>query len=207
MTQVLAANDEYVVEAVAEIIASGQLAVIPTDTVYGIAARLTDDAILRLYLAKERTPDKAIPILIATIEDLDLVAQPLSPYAHRLADAFWPGPLTLVLPKRDGLPQQVSQLPTIGVRIPDNNLTRAIIQSAGGALAITSANVSGHPPAQTAQEVIDQLGESVSIVVDGGTCENDVASTVATIEGRTIRIVREGPITQLELQNVIDSYI
>ena len=207
MTQVLAANDEYVVESVAEIIASGQLAVFPTDTVYGIAARLTDDAILRLYLAKERAPDKAIPILISTIDDLDLVAQPLTPHAHRLAEAFWPGPLTLVLPKRDGLPQQVSQLPTIGVRIPNNDLTRAIIHATGGALAITSANVSGHPAAQTAQEALDQLGESVAIVVDGGACENDVASTVATIEGRTIRIVREGPITQFELQNVIDSYI
>lgn len=207
MTQVIAADDENVVDMVAEIIADGQLAVFPTDTVYGIASRLTDDAILRLYLAKERTPDKAIPILISVIDDIDLVAQPLTPYAHRLAEAFWPGPLTLVLPKQDGLPQHVSQQPTIGVRIPDNDLTRAIIHAAGGALAVTSANVSGYPPARTVREVLDQLGESVAIVVDDGICEKDVVSTVATLEGRTVRIVREGPITQTELQNVIDSYI
>lgn len=205
MTQVIAADDDYVVEMVAEIIASGQLAVFPTDTVYGIAARLTDDAILRLYLAKERAPDKAIPILVSSIDHLNLVAQPLTPNALRLADAFWPGPLTLVLPKRDGLPQQVSQLPTVGVRIPDNDLTRAIIHASGGALAVTSANVSGHPPSQTAQEALEQLGESVAIIVDSGPCENDVASTVATIEGRTVRIVREGPIRQQDLQNVIES--
>lgn len=207
MTQVIAADDENVVDIVAEIISEGQLAVFPTDTVYGIAARLTDDAILRLYLAKERVPDKAIPILLSTIDEIELVAQPLSPYARRLAETFWPGPLTLVLPKRDGLPQQVSQLPTIGIRIPDNDLTRAIIHAAGGGLAVTSANVSGYPPAQTAQEALDQLGDSVSVIVDGGSCEHDFASTVATIEGRAVRIVREGPITQVELQNVIDNYI
>lgn len=203
MTVVMPASDPNAIAVAAELLAAGKLIVMPTDTVYGVAARLSDDAIMRLYLAKERPPDKAIPILLASVDDVEQVAQPLSSYLRVVAERFWPGPLTLVLPKRDGLPQRVSDLPTVGVRVPDNRIAQAIIRAAGGALAVTSANRSGQPAARTAQEAVDQLGESIAIAIDGGRCEHDVASTVAMIEGRSVRVVREGPINAAMLEAVI----
>jgi L-threonylcarbamoyladenylate synthase len=204
MAIVVAADDPHAIEQAALALADGQLVVFPTDTVYGIAARLADDAILRLYLAKERPPDKAIPILLASAEEVEMVAQPLSPQAKRLTERFWPGPLTLVLPKRDGLPQRVSALPTVGVRVPDHDIARAVVQAAGGALAVSSANRSGQAPARTAAEVLEQLGKMVAVVIDGGVCDQEAASTVAALDGRTIRVVREGPISEIELQATLE---
>lgn len=203
MTVVMPASDPNTVMVAADFLIAGQLIVIPTDTVYGVAARLSDDAILRLYLAKERPPDKAIPILLSSVDDVEQVAQPMPSYLRAMAQRFWPGPLTLVLPKRDGLPQRVSDLPTVGVRVPDNATAQAIIRAAGGALAVTSANRSGQPAARTVQEAIEQLGDSIALVIDGGRCELEVASTVAAIEGRIVRVVREGPITEAMLQAAI----
>lgn len=205
MTIVLPASDPNTIEVASQMLLDGQLVVLPTDTVYGVACRLTDDAILRIYLAKERSPDKAIPILLASVDDVTEVAQPLMPYARRVAEKFWPGPLTLVLPKSDRLPQRASSLPTVGVRVPALEITQQIIKAAGGALAVTSANLSGQPAARTVQEAISQLGASISVAVDGGPCDRDVASTVASIDGRTVRIVREGPISEADLQAVVDS--
>ncbi|MCB9438311.1 MAG: threonylcarbamoyl-AMP synthase [Anaerolineales bacterium] len=203
MTVVMPASDPNTVTVAAEFLTAGQLIVMPTDTVYGVAARLSDDAILRLYLAKERPPDKAIPILLSSVDDVEQVAQPMPSYLRAMAQRFWPGPLTLVLPKRDGLPQRVSALPTVGVRVPDNATAQAIIRAAGGALAVTSANRSGQPAARTVQEAIEQLGDSIALAIDGGRCELEIASTVAAIEGRTVRVVREGPITEAMLQAAI----
>lgn len=204
MTKIFDANDPQAIAIAAEALADGQLVVFPTDTVYGIAARLSDDAIMRLYLAKERPPDKAIPLLLASFQDIEKVTLSLNSAARRLSEHFWPGPLTLVLPKRDGLPQRVSDLPTVGVRVPDNATAQAIIQAAGGVLAVSSANRSGQAPARTAQEVFDQLGEAVSVIIDGGLCDHEGASTVAAIEGRSIRMIRKGPISESELQAIVE---
>ncbi len=205
MPDVLSAGDSNVIEIAMQVLAAGKLVVLPTDTVYGIAARLADDAIMRLYLAKERPPDKAIPILLASIEDVELVAQPLTLQVRQIAKAFWPGPLTLVLPKRDGLPQRVSSVPTVGVRVPNNETAQAVIKAAGGALAVSSANLSGQSASHTVQEAIDQLGDAVSLAIDGGPCQGETASTVAAIDGRSIRVIREGPISEAQLQAVFGS--
>ncbi|NDJ86207.1 MAG: threonylcarbamoyl-AMP synthase [Chloroflexi bacterium] len=204
MTIVLSAQDPNAIAVAGELLNDGQLAIIPTDTVYGLAARLTDDAILRLYVAKQRPPDKATPILLASLDDIELVTEPLPPAIRRIATTFWPGPLTLVLPKRDGLPQRVSGVPTVGVRVPDNPITRAVIKAAGGALAVTSANCSGKPVGTTVQEALEQLGDSVSMAIDAGVCKSAVASTVAAIDGRTVRVVREGPISAAQLEEVME---
>lgn len=204
MTKIISADDPRAIELAVQALADGLLVIFPTDTVYAIGARLSDDAIMRLYLAKERPPDKAIPILLASADDLEKVAQPLTPQARRLVEKYWPGPLTLVVPKRDGLPQRVSALPTVGVRIPANKIARAIIQAAGGVLAVSSANISGNAPIRTAQEALAQMGEAVAVIVDGGLCDQELASTVAALEGRTIQVVREGPISEAELQITLD---
>jgi L-threonylcarbamoyladenylate synthase len=203
MTVILSAKDPKTISMCAEAIKDGQLVVLPTDTVYGVVARLSDDAIMRLYLAKNRPPDKAIPILLSSAKDTALVATEITPQEQRLIERFWPGALTLVLPKRADLPQYVSNTQTVGVRVPDLAITCDIIRAAGGALAVSSANLSGNPAPQDLKTALDQLGESIAIGVDGGMAPGQAASTVAQIQGRTVQIVREGPISKAQLEAVL----
>jgi L-threonylcarbamoyladenylate synthase len=203
MTEIYAAADPQALARAAAVLGQGSLVVMPTDTVYGVASRLTDDAILRLYLAKDRPPDKAIPVLLADLEDVAKVVSSITPYVQRLIKTFWPGPLTLILPKRDDLPAYVSNQPTVGVRIPDNVIARDIIRAAGGALAVTSANKSGQPPSRTVSDALAQIGEHVAVAVDGGESAAGTASTVAKFDGAQITIVRHGPITEAQLEKVL----
>jgi L-threonylcarbamoyladenylate synthase len=176
---------------------------LPTDTVYGVAADLwQENAVAALYKAKQRPPDKAIPILLSHFEAIFLVAAEVPETARRLAEAFWPGPLTLTVPKRRLVPEIVSSLPTIGVRIPDHAATRAVIRACGGALAVTSANRSGEAALLTAQEAAAALAD-VSIVVDGGVCPGGIPSTVVDISGDGFTIVREGPISEAQLRKAL----
>jgi len=181
-------------------VARGDLIVLPTDTVYGIGARLDAAAIERLFVAKRRPAERAIPVLLADLDDVPHVACEFPDPARRLAEAFWPGPLTLALPKRDDLPPNLSTLPTVGVRVPDLPRTRAILAAAGGALAVTSANRSDQPPACTIQAAMRYLGEAVALYVDGGTCLGGVPSTVVAFEEGELRIVRPGPLSEEALR-------
>ena len=180
----------------AETFARGDLAVLPTDTVYGIAAKLDEAAIARIFAAKRRPPDRAVPVLLSDAAAVERVAADVPEAARRLAEAFWPGPLTIALPKRDGLPAHLSQLPTVGVRVPDHAATRAIIAAAGGALAVTSANRSDEPPACTIHEAIAAFQDAVALYLDGGRCAGGVPSTVVTFdEAGALRVLREGPLS------------
>ncbi len=177
-------------------VARGELIVLPTDTVYGLGARIDETAIDRLFVAKRRPAERAIPVLLADVEDALRVAREFPAPARRLAEAFWPGPLTLALPKRDDLPPNLSTLPTVGVRVPDLPQTRVILAAAGGALAVTSANRSDQPPACTIQAAMRYLGDAVALYVDGGMCLGGVPSTVVTFEDGELRIVRPGPLSE-----------
>ena len=126
---------------------AGGLVVLPTDTVYGVGCLLKAPAIDRVFSAKRRTPEKAIPVLLASIDNVHQVVSDFSEPARRLAEAFWPGPLTLVLPKRADLPENLTTLDTVGVRVPDHAATRAIIAAAGGVLA-GAGQVQHHPRAE-----------------------------------------------------------
>lgn len=179
-----------------------ELVVLPTDTVYGVTAVLHDAAIQRLYEAKQRDIGKAIPVLLSEPEHVFQVATHISDVEKRLMEAFWPGALTLVVAKRPDIPALLSQTETIGVRVPNHVLTRRIIEKAGGALAVTSANLSGQDAACTVEDARRQLGESVAFYVDGGTCEGGQASTVAQVQGDKIQILRAGLITEAELYQV-----
>ena len=179
------------------------LVVLPTDTVYGVGCLIEANAITRVFEAKQRPAEKALPVLAASIDAVQQVVSDFPETAQRLARAFWPGPLTLVLPRRDDLPENLSTLPTIGVRVPDHDGARRVIAAAGGVLAVTSANRADEPPACTVQAAIVALMENVALYLDGGTCPGGQASTVATVEGTTITVLREGPISKEALQEAI----
>jgi L-threonylcarbamoyladenylate synthase len=181
----------------AALLRRGELVAFPTDTVYGVGAIAWDAvAVGKLYVAKLRSLDKAIPILLADPADVMLVAADLSPSALRIAERFWPGPLTLVVPKAARVPAEVTAGgETVAVRVPDHSLARALIRAAGAPLATTSANLSGQPSPATADEVAAQLGKRVALILDGGRCPGGVPSTVLDVTGRAPRILRPGPIS------------
>ncbi len=184
---------------------AGELAAFPTDTVYGVGALVWDAAAVhRLYLAKLRPGDKAIPVLLADPADLALVAHDLSPDALRLAAAFWPGPLTLVVPKAPSIPAEVTAgSDTLAVRVPDHDLARALIRAVGAPLAATSANLSGQTSPVTAGDVAAQLAGRVAIILDGGPCPGGVPSTIVDLTGPEPRLLRPGPIDLDEIMALL----
>jgi L-threonylcarbamoyladenylate synthase len=191
--------------AAVELLRSGELVAFPTDTVYGVGAICWNEAaVARLYTAKLRSLDKAIPILVADPADLELVADHLPPAGLKLAKAFWPGPLTLVVPKAAVVPAAVTAGGnTVAVRIPNHDLTRALIRAAGAPLATTSANLSGGPSPVTAVEVAEQLAGRVAMILDGGRCPGGAASTVVDVTGPRPQVLRAGPLTEADILAVL----
>jgi L-threonylcarbamoyladenylate synthase len=187
-----------------EVLRDGGLVAFPTDTVYGLGALAFDgSAVESIYIAKDRPIEKAIPILIGDVDDLPKVTStPLPPMAVKLASSFWPGPLTLVLPKLLTLPEAVSATETVAVRVPAHEVARALLRAAGP-MAVTSANISGQPSPTTAQEVLAQLGGRIALIVDGGHAPGGVPSTLVDCTGETPKILREGPVTMEELLSVL----
>ena len=166
----------------------------PTDTVYGLGTLAFDGpTVLKLYVAKERPPEKAIPILIADTSDLAQITIGLSEMARRLIAQFWPGALTIVVPRQPTIPIEVSTTETVAVRIPDLNLARDLLRLTGP-LAVTSANRSAGPNPCTAQEVLEQLGGRIAAVIDGGRTRGGVPSTVVDCTQAMPVILREGAI-------------
>jgi len=210
MTQLATRNSQHTtcntLAAAAELLRAGELVAFPTDTVYGVGAIAWDAAAVgKLYTAKLRSLDKAIPILLADPADLALVASDLSPVALRIAAHFWPGPLTLVVPKAARVPAEVTAgSDTVAVRIPDHELARALIRAAGAPLATTSANLSGGASPATAEEVAAQLGDRIALILDGGRCPGRVASTVLDLTGPAPRILRAGPVGLADILRYVD---
>lgn len=181
---------------------AGEVVAFPTDTVYGIAAMPGDGAaVRRLFLAKRRPPEKAIPILIADLADLLKVAANVSPPARRLVEKHWPGPLTVVF-RRSPAFRSVSDPDneTVAVRVPAYEPARELIRRAGGALAVTSANVSGRPAAQTADEVVKQIGRRIPLVLDGGPAPGGTESSVVDCSRDRPVLLREGALSRAVLE-------
>jgi L-threonylcarbamoyladenylate synthase len=187
-----------------EALHAGKIIVLPTDTVYGVASLINEAAIEHIFAAKQRPPDRAVPVLLSEADAALLVARDFPNMAQRLAAAFWPGPLPLARPKRDDLPANLTQLPTVGGRVPADDLTRGILKAAGGALAVTSANRSDDPPACTIHDAIQALADRVALYLDGGPCPGGVPSTVVTFEGDQPRVLRGGPISESMLYDVLN---
>ena len=198
-TELLSAKSPNAITSALEILLSGGLVAFPTDTVYGVGAlAFHEKAIEQIYIAKDRPMDKAIPILIGDNEDLSKVADEIPIFAMKLIDRFWPGPLTVLVPKKPTLPDGVSATSTVGVRVPDHDIARALLRLAGP-MAVTSANISGQPSPTTAAQVHAQLGGRIAMILDGGDTPGGVPSTLVDCTGADIQVLREGPITKEQL--------
>jgi L-threonylcarbamoyladenylate synthase len=205
-TVILPATSSDAIPRALEVLRLGGLVAFPTDTVYGIGVPgFNGKAVQSIYTAKDRPIEKAIPILIGEMADIDQVAMDVPERAYLLAQRFWPGPLTILVPKRPDLPEAVSATSTIGLRVPDHEIARSLLRAAGP-LAVTSANLSGHPSPTTAEEVFAQLGGRIELIIDGGKTPGGMPSTLVDCTGDEIRILREGPITEKELLSVLETH-
>lgn len=200
----LPAGDPAALATALDVLRLGGLVAFPTDTVYGLGAFAFDaGAVGALYEAKGRGAEKAIPILVGERAAMEMVGVP-SVMARRLASAFWPGALTLVVPMQPEVPAAVSASGTVGVRMPDHPFALELLRAAGP-LAVTSANRSGRSSPRSARDVRSELTGRVELILDGGECPGGRPSTVVDCTGERPAIVREGPITLAEIERVVHS--
>jgi L-threonylcarbamoyladenylate synthase len=195
MTRLIGTSLEDIRQA-ARLVHEGGLIAYPTDTVYGLGCDpFNSDAVDRLVEAKERVKG-SLPILVSSLAEAERIGE-INEVAAALASKFWPGPLTLVVRMRSNLPTKVtgdSQL--VGLRIPNHETARPLIQESGGAIVGTSANISGHRSPSTAQEVLRELGGRIDLILDGGPTLLGRESTVVRIIGDAITVLREAAISQ-----------
>ena len=180
---------------------------IPTETVYGLAAdALNSQAVLKIFEAKGRPSDNPLIVHIADFDDItrcNLVRE-IPESAKRLAEHFWPGPLTIIMKKSETVPFEVTnKLDTVAIRFPSHPVAQAIIRAAQTPLAAPSANLSGSPSPTTAKHVMDDLNGKIDAVFDGGACEVGLESTVITVAGDVPRVLRPGGITVEQLRDVL----
>ena len=180
------------------LLAGGEVVGIPTETVYGLAANALDEAaVAKIFAAKGRPQDNPLIIHISALEQLEDLAEEISPAVWQMAEQFWPGPLTMVIKKKDIVPDRTSAgLDTVGIRMPSHPVARAIIDAAGVPLAAPSANTSGKPSPTTARDVLDDMNGKIPAIVDGGACTVGVESTVVDMTGEFPQILRPGAITE-----------
>jgi L-threonylcarbamoyladenylate synthase len=203
-TEILSADYPVALRHAVDILNNGGTVAFPTDTVYGLAALpFYQEYVERLYRIKGRNSSRAIAVLIGEISQLDRIAQSPNQTALRLADRFWPGPLTLIVPRNPELPEALSPTPAIGVRLPDHPVALDLLRLAGP-LAVTSANLSGHQNTNTAQEVLEQLGGRIHLVIDGRRTPGGVPSTVVDCTQLQPVILRPGPISLSEIRSALD---
>lgn len=204
-TLFLSSSHPNAIQKAAEILSNGGLVAFPTDTVYGLGALVSlPIGIAQLYEAKARSANKAIAVLLGDMSQLSQITPELSPPAQRLAERFWPGALTLVVPRHPQLPDNLSPMPTVGVRIPDHQFARSLM-IVTGPLATSSANISGENNTVTAQQVMEQLDGRIDLVLDGGPITSGVPSTVVDCTQRPPVILRQGAIPNEDILAVINA--
>jgi len=184
------------IEEAAKLVLEGRLIAYPTDTVYGLGCNPFDaDAVDRLVKAKERVKG-SLPILVSSLQDAERLGE-ISGLAATLANRFWPGPLTLVVPPRTNFPARITgDTLLVGLRIPNHEKARRLIKECGGALIGTSANLSGRPSLRTADEVLRELKDRVDLVIDGGPAPLGRESTVVRVLGNKSTVLRDGAISR-----------
>lgn len=207
MKTLLLHDNEKDIEAAGEILSRGGLVAIPTETVYGLAAdALNGKAVESIFKAKGRPADNPLIVHIADLADIErfsLVSE-FPEKARLLAERFWSGPLTIILPKGKSIPDEVSAgLDTVAVRFPSHPTAQKIIRAAGVPLAAPSANISGSPSPTTAAHVMNDMNGKIDAVVDGGECSVGLESTVITLAVNPPRLLRPGGITVEQLESVI----
>lgn len=198
-------SDPNAVRDAAAILRRGGLLGIPTETVYGLGAdALNEDAVSRIFLAKGRPQDNPLIIHVPDASWLERYCRDVPPAAYRLAERFWPGPLTMILPRRDIVPLQTTGgLETVGVRCPNHPVTLAIIEAAGVPIAAPSGNTSGRPSPTTAAHMIEDMDGRIDGIVDGGPCTVGVESTIIDLTVTPPRLLRPGGLPLESLRQVL----
>ncbi len=190
--------------AAVQALSEGKLMALPTDTVYGIAVNAScQPAVRRLFEIKQRAADNPLPVLIADFERANTAARQIPSLAQRLAEHFWPGPLTLILHKSPVISDLVTAgQPTVGLRVPDHELTRSVLRQANFTVAVTSANLSGQPEAVSPRQVLATFGDLLDLVIDNGPCPGGIPSTVLDLTASPPQILRDGPISRQQLERI-----
>jgi L-threonylcarbamoyladenylate synthase len=203
-TELLQADRTGILRA-AEFLRAGGLVGIPTETVYGLAANALDGkAVAKIFAAKGRPVDNPLIVHISAWEQMLPLVREVPESAKKLTQAYWPGPLTIILPKADCIPSEVSPgLDTVSIRLPAHPIAREIISAAGVPLAAPSANLSGSPSPTCARHVMDDMDGRIEAVVDGGDCGVGLESTVITLATPVPRLLRPGGITHAQLEAVL----
>jgi len=191
-----------------KILQKGGVIAYPTDTVYGLGAdAFNPTAVERIYEIKNRPKYQQFPLLIADAKQLTALAEPIPEIAWFLAGRFWPGGLTLVLSKKDSVSAYLASRSTIAVRIPNHPVCQALIQHLRNPLIGTSANISGQPAALTADEVGQQLGGKIDLIINGGQCPGGRESTIVDITHEPPIILRQGTIPSHEIDKAYEEYL
>jgi len=196
--------DATAIRLAAEAILRGELVAVPTETVYGLAANALDpEAVARIFKAKGRPPDNPLIVHIARVSDLDELVVAVPEVARRLTARFWPGPLTLVLPRQDHVPNiTTGGLDTVAVRVPAHPVALALIEACGCPLAAPSANRSGRPSPTRARDVIADIGDKLAVVLDAGACAVGLESTVLDVSHGQPVLLRPGALSREAIEAV-----
>ena len=195
-TLLVKASDEQL-EKAAELLKNGMVVAVPTETVYGLAANAFDtEAVSKIFAAKGRPQDNPLILHIGSLEMLYSITDSVPKLALQLAEDFWPGPLTMIFPRKENVPSETcGGLDTAAVRMPDNDFTRRLIEKCGFPLAAPSANTSGLPSPTAAGHVFSDMNGKIPMIIDGGECSCGVESTVICFDGERIRVLRPGAVT------------
>ena len=193
---------------IGEDLKKGKLIIYPTDTVYGVGGIITnEETIKNIYKAKDRSFSSPLIALVSSaqkIEDIAFINEKNREKIEKLMKAFWPGGLTIILESKDIVPPiMISNGKTVGVRMPDHETALKIIESAGGILPTTSANISGEATSRSYEELDGEFKKRVDIVIDGGRCPIGTASTIIDMSSENIKILREGAISQEQIEKII----
>lgn len=204
-TVCLATQSPEAIQSALRLLRESELVVLPTDTVYGLAAHaFLERAVTRLYQVKERPAHVPIPLLMEDAEVMNVVCAQIPPLAWRLAEEFWPGGLTLILRRTPRVPDVVTAGgDTVAVRVPDQPLVQGLCRELGAPLAVTSANLHGKPDPVSASDAEEMLRGRVPLILDGGPCPGGVASTVLNLTVSPPAILRTGPVTVRELAEIV----
>lgn len=206
-TKIITNPSEQDIDMLARALRNGELVSIPTETVYGLGANgLDPEAMDKIYAAKGRPSDNPLILHVPNSESIKPLVTEVSSTAQALMDSFWPGPLTITLPKSDLVPDRATGgLPRVALRCPDHDGCRVLLQRAGVPIAAPSANISGRPSPTTAQDVYNDMNGRISYILDAGPCTIGVESTVVEVHDDKVIILRPGGITKAQLETVVST--
>jgi L-threonylcarbamoyladenylate synthase len=199
-TITLPADNPASIQTALELLREGEIIAFPTDTVYGLGANaFYSPGIIKLFEAKGRDANKAIAVLIGDLAQLDLLTENINETGKKLARKFWPGALTIVVPKKKDVPELLTAGNSIGIRMPDHPVALALLKQFGP-MAVTSANLSGKNNPHNAKDVSKQLNKRIPLILDGGSCPGGIPSTVVDCSDNEVHILRPGAISEEEIK-------